>query len=181
MSGQLGRIQSTLRELIEFSRPASGQRQRVSLRDILDEALSIAKYYKRPRERIASPEMPDDLPLLHGVKDQLVQVFLNLILNALDATDRDGRIELHVLRVPDGVEVTVRDNGCGIGPEQMRRLFEPYFTTKKHGTGLGLFVTHRLVTDHGGRIGVDSIPGEGTTFRVFLPAGQPSLVREGVA
>src|SRR5262245_32280065 len=104
VSGQLQRIQTTLRELIEFSRPASGERTRFSLGAILDEALNIAKYYKRTRSRIAAPEVPADLPPLVGVRDQLVQVFLNLILNAIDAIDRGGKIELGVERVGGGGE-----------------------------------------------------------------------------
>jgi two-component system NtrC family sensor kinase len=182
VSGQLKRIQGTLRELIEFSRPGSSERARVSLADILDEALNIAKYYKRTRGRIASPELPPDLPPLLGVRNQLVQAFLNLILNAIDATSevrggvtppippcREGRIELTVVREGAWVSVAVRDNGTGIPAEQAVRLFKPYFTTKKHGTGLGLFVTRRLVRDHGGDVGFDSAPGQGTTFTVRLP------------
>jgi two-component system NtrC family sensor kinase len=169
VNGQLQRIRGTLRELIEFSRPASSERTRVSLRDILDEALNIAKYYKRMRGRIPTPDLPPDLPPLIAVRDQLVQVFLNLVLNALDATDRDGRIDLLVTRRAGGVEVSVRDSGSGIAREHASRLFQPYFTTKKHGTGLGLFVTRQLVLDHGGTVTFDSRVGEGTTFRVFLP------------
>jgi two-component system NtrC family sensor kinase len=169
VSGQLQRIRGTLRELIEFSRPASSERTRVSLGDILDEALNIAKYYKRMRGRIPSPALPPDLPPLFAVRDQLVQVFLNLVLNALDATDRDGRIELLVKRRGNSVEVSVRDSGSGIAAEHAARLFQPYFTTKKHGTGLGLFVTRQLVEDHGGSVTFESRLGEGTTFRVYLP------------
>ncbi|MFQ3650831.1 MAG: ATP-binding protein [Gemmataceae bacterium] len=169
VSGQLKRIQGTLRELIEFSRPANPNRTRASLQDILDEALNIAKYYKRPRGRIATPALPPDLPPIYGVKDQLVQVFLNLILNAIDATEKEGSIELSVQLEPHAVLCQVHDNGCGIPPDQAPKLFRPYFTTKKHGTGLGLFVTRRLVRDHGGDIHFVSTPGEGTTFTVRLP------------
>ncbi len=169
VSGQLQRIRTTLRELIEFSRPASSERTRVSLDEVLDEALNIAKYYKRMRGRVSSPALPPDLPPLFAVRDQLVQVFLNLVLNAIDAAGRDGRIELHVQRRPDGVEVHVCDSGSGIAPEHAARLFQPYFTTKKHGTGLGLFVTRQLVTEHGGTVTFESHAGAGTTFRVFLP------------
>jgi signal transduction histidine kinase len=187
VGGQMQRIRTTLRELVEFSRPASGERTRVALGDILEEALNIAKYYKRTRGRIATPALPADLPPLYGVRDQLVQVFLNLVLNAIDATGPvlrpltlparpesegaggGGRVELGVCRVRGGVEVTVRDNGTGIAPEDAARLFQPYFTTKKHGTGLGLFVTRRLVTDHGGTVDFESAPGRGTVFRVWLP------------
>lgn len=169
VSGQLQRIRSTLRELIEFSRPASIERSRVALGEILDEALNIAKYYKRMRGRIPTPALPADLPPLFAVRDQLVQVFLNLVLNALDATDRDGRIDLLVMCREGGVEVSVRDSGSGIAPEHEARLFQPYFTTKKHGTGLGLFVTRQLVVDHGGTVTFESGVGGGATFRVFLP------------
>jgi signal transduction histidine kinase len=179
VSGQLQRIRTTLRELIEFSRPPAAGAGEVALGEILDEALGIAKYYKRTRGRIASPELPADLPPLYGVRDQLVQVFLNLILNAIDATGRDGRIELAVRREAGGVEVAVRDNGCGIAPEHAGRLFQPYFTTKKHGTGLGLFVTRQMVASHGGSVDFESSPGAGTTFRVRLPlvAGQAGRAR----
>jgi signal transduction histidine kinase len=171
VSDQLRRIQGTLRELVNFSRPASKERTRVALGEILEEALNIAKYYKRTKQRALVLEVPPDLPLLHGVRDQLVQVFLNLVLNAVDATEKGGRIELRAERCDDTVQVTVRDDGAGIAPENAARLFQPYFTTKRHGTGLGLFVTRKLVTDHGGSVAFASRPGEGTTFRVRLPLG----------
>jgi two-component system, NtrC family, sensor kinase len=182
VSGQLQRIRTTLRELVEFSRPASTERTRFTLAEVLDEALNIAKYYKRTRGRIATPPLPPDLPPLFGVRDQLVQVFLNLVLNAIDATGRDGKVELTVTPVslsprPLGergggegwVEVAVHDDGHGVTPENAGRLFQPYFTTKKHGTGLGLFVTRQLVADHGGTVDFESRPGEGAVFRVRLP------------
>jgi signal transduction histidine kinase len=169
VSGQLQRIQSTLRELVNFSRPASTERTRVALADILDEALHIAKYYKRTKGRVVVPRVSPELPPLYGVRDQFLQVFLNLVLNAIDATAGDGRIELTAAREGDSVLVTVRDNGTGIAPEHAGQLFQPYFTTKKHGTGLGLFVTRKLVGDQGGTIDFTSHLGEGTEFRVRLP------------
>jgi signal transduction histidine kinase len=179
VGGQLLRIQSILRELIEFSRPASNDRTSFSLLEIIEEALSIAKYYKRTGGRIAMPAIPPDLPSLFGVRDQLVQVFLNLILNAIDAVDREGHIDLEVVPAGDAVEVRVHDDGPGIAPEQRARIFQPYFTTKKHGTGLGLFVTRKLVVDHGGTVDFVSTPGQGTTFRVRLPVAPRPVVRAG--
>jgi signal transduction histidine kinase len=169
VNGQLQRIQITLRELINFSRPASDERTRVSLADILDEAWNIAKYYKRTKGRTIELRVPPGLPPLVGVRDQLVQVFLNLVLNAIDATDKGGRIDVTAEQHGDALEVTVRDDGTGIAPEHVGRLFQPYFTTKKHGTGLGLFVTRKLVLEHGGRLEFASRLGEGTAFRVQLP------------
>ena len=115
-----------------------------------------------------------NLPPLVGVRDQLVQVFLNLVLNAIDATQKGGRIELATAPHAEGIAVTVCDNGCGISAEHQKRLFQPYFTTKKHGTGLGLFVTQKLVSDHGGRIEYESRVGAGTLFRVLLPLASAS-------
>jgi signal transduction histidine kinase len=177
--GQLQRIQTTLRELVNFSRPASSERTRVALADILAEALNIAKYYKRTKGRIIAPAVPPGLPPLFGVRDQLVQVFLNLVLNAVDATPRGGRIELGVSRCDGHLEVSVRDDGPGIAPEHAGRLFQPYFTTKSNGTGLGLFVTRKLVADHGGTVEFASKPGEGTIFRVRLPALSDPAPKEG--
>ncbi len=179
VSGQLQRIQTTLRELVNFSRPVRLERSRVALADILDEALNIAKYYQRTKGRIIEPVVPAGLPTLHGVRDQLVQVFLNLVLNAIDATGKGGRIRLGVERHDGAVEVTVSDDGAGIAPEHAGRLFQPYFTTKKNGTGLGLFVTRQLVAEHGGTVDFTSRPGAGTVFRVRLPVPTDPAVRVG--
>ncbi len=169
VSGQLQRIQTTLRELVNFSRPASTAPMRFALADVLDEALNIAKYYKRTKGRHIDRQVPPTLPTLFGMRDQLVQVFLNLILNAVDATERGGHIELRAEAAAAGVVVTVRDDGAGIAPEHAARIFQPYFTTKRNGTGLGLFVSQRLIAGNGGRLEFASRPGEGTTFRVCLP------------
>jgi two-component system NtrC family sensor kinase len=169
VSGQLQRIQGTLRELVNFSRPANSERTLVSLVEILEEALGIAKYYKQTKARAIQLQLPADLPLLFGVRDQFVQVFLNLVLNAVDATVKGGRIEIRAERLADALRVTVADDGCGIALENSHRLFQPYFTTKKHGTGLGLFVTRKLVADQGGRVEFESTPGRGTAFHVHFP------------
>jgi len=94
---------------------------------------------------------------------------LNLVLNAIDATPRDGRIEVAVTRTRAGVEVAVSDDGSGVAAADAPRLFHPYFTTKQHGTGLGLFVTRTLVEEHGGAVAYEPRPGGGAVFRVRLP------------
>jgi signal transduction histidine kinase len=170
VTGQLARIQGTLRELVTFSRPASDQRGRVSVRDVIDEALAIAKFYKGGKNRLIVASVADDLPPLTGVRDQFVQVVFNLVLNAIDATGKGGRIEVAAAADGDRVVLTVSDDGGGIDPAHRARLFRPYFTTKKHGTGLGLFVIRRIVEAHGGTVAVESEPGKGATFRVALPA-----------
>jgi signal transduction histidine kinase len=167
---QLRRIQGILRELINFSRPASTERTKLSLADVLAEALDIAKYYKGVKSRSVAVDVPTDLPPLVGVRGQLVSVFLNLVLNAIDATAKGGRIALEAAGEAGGVRVRVHDDGAGIAPAHQARLFQPYFTTKRHGTGLGLFMSRQLLAQHGGRIECTSVPGSGTTFIVWLPA-----------
>ncbi len=179
VNGQLQRIQGTLRELVNFSRPAANERTRLHLGDVLHESLNIAKFYKGTKSRSIALAIPDRLPPLHGVRDQLTQVFLNLVLNAIDATDKGGHIEISAQHKQGWLEIAVRDDGCGIGPEQAGRLFQPYFTTKKHGTGLGLFVTRKLVADHGGHVEFESQPAEGTVFRVMLPTMDQDTRRQG--
>lgn len=166
---QLARIQVILRELVTFSRPASDARGKVSVRDVVDEALGIAKYYRGGKNRQTVADIPADLPPLVGVRDQFVQVVFNLVLNAIDATDKGGTIRVTASAEAGRVVLTVADDGVGIPADVLPRLFRPYFTTKKHGTGLGLFVLRRIVEAHGGRVGVESVVGEGTTFRVELP------------
>jgi two-component system, NtrC family, sensor kinase len=169
VSDQLLRIRGTLRELVNFSRPANLERTRVALPEIIHEALNIAKYYQRTKGRVLEPSIAENLPTLYGVRDQLVQVFLNLILNAIDATDKGGRIELTAQSRAGWIETCIRDNGRGIDSIDAAKIFQPYFTTKKNGTGLGLFVTQQLVLDHGGVISFQSTSGSGTEFRVRLP------------
>jgi signal transduction histidine kinase len=179
VSGELQRIQTTLRELVNFSRPASTARTRVSIAEVLAEALNIAKYYKRARP--ITTEIPAELPPVLGVRDQLVQVFLNLILNAIDATATGGTISVDARADNDALVIQVRDTGSGIPAEQRPRVFQPYFTTKKHGTGLGLFVTKKLVEEHGGRIEFASTAGAGTTFTIRLPASDRNTEPEAPA
>jgi two-component system, NtrC family, sensor kinase len=110
---------------------------------------------------------------MDGDEDQLRQVFTNLILNGLQAMPEGGELTLHLELCGEGemVCVTVQDQGCGISPEQMEKLFTPFFTTKARGTGLGLAVSYGIVQDHGGEILVES-SGGGAKFVVVLPVLQ---------
>jgi len=166
---QLLRIQRTLRELIEFSRPGLQQVTRFCVHDAIDNALNIAKYYKRKKGKIIQTRYADELPKVSAVRDQILQVFLNLILNAMDATPEGGVIQIETEVIGSVIAVRVKDNGAGIAEEDRRSLFEPYFTTKSTGTGLGLFICRNIMQTIGGEISLSSFtPGE-TTFVVTLP------------
>ena len=99
------------------------------------------------------------------------QIFLNLVLNAIEALHEGGRLTVTAnhSNSPEGVCVRVSDTGVGIAPEAQDELFDAFYTTKDDGVGLGLYVTHRIIKDHGGHIDVESAVGEGTTFAVWLP------------
>jgi two-component system NtrC family sensor kinase len=165
---QLRRIQRTLRELVDFSRPVLHERSRCDLHAVLDAALNIAKYYKRKKGKQIITHYTQDLPPLMLVRDQLVQVFLNLILNAMDATEEGGTIDIRTTIVGDELRIDIRDDGHGIEPEHRARVFAPYFTTKETGTGLGLFVCRNIVEQNEGRIELSESSEAGTMFTVWL-------------
>ena len=165
---QLRRIQRTLRELVDFSRPAVNAQTRCDVHAMIDAALNIAKYYKRKKGKQIITRYAENVPLMMIVRDQLVQVFLNLILNAMDATEEGGTIEIVTSREDYWLRIDFRDDGQGV-PEGLRnRIFTPYFTTKVTGTGLGLFVSRNIVEQNGGRIELTRTSSEGTIFSVFL-------------
>lgn len=168
---QLTRIQRTLRELVDFSRPATSELSLADIQQVLDEALSIAKYYKRKKGKRIVTHYAEGLPRVRIVRDQLVQVFLNLILNAMDATDEGSTIEIST-RLEDGrILVDVKDNGHGIQDIDQAQIFQPYFTTKSTGTGLGLFVCQHILQQHAyGEITLSRSDETGTTFTVSLEA-----------
>jgi len=182
VTAELARIQAILRELIAFSRPTVEQTGPLSLADVVNDALRLAKFYKGGKNRRIVAAIPDDLPLVHGSRDRFVQVLFNLVLNAIDATDKSGLIEVTATAAAIGIELRVTDDGHGIAAEHLGRLFRPYFTTKKQGTGLGLFVIRRIVEEHGGTVTVSSTSGSGTTFTIALPASpQRELLRTPAA
>jgi signal transduction histidine kinase len=174
-ASQLGRIERTIRELVDFSRPASTAPARVRLEDVIDEALGIAKYYQRIKDRALTTALEANLPPVRAVRDHLTQVILNLILNAIDATHSGGRIELRARCEAEWVELTVIDDGRGITLADRCRLFQPFFTTKPHGTGLGLFVCRQIAEEFGGSLTYTTELGHGSSFTVRLPADRPTL------
>ncbi len=176
VDGQLTRIQKTLRELVGFSRPTNQQVSSVDIHSAINDALNIAKYYKRWKGKHVETQYSTEVPTIRTVYDQLVQVLLNLILNALDATEEGATITLSTQLLPakDGqsaqVAILVRDEGHGISDTSQSQIFQPYFTTKETGTGLGLFVCRQLVRQTlRGEISLLSSSSAGTTFQVSVP------------
>ncbi len=180
VDGQLTRIQKTLRELTSFSRPTSSQESTVDVHAAINDALNIAKYYKRWKGKTATTHFAADLPHIRTVYDQLVQVMLNLILNALDAMSEGASVHISTEMISghggriDRIGIRIRDEGHGISNEAQQQIFQPYFTTKEHGTGLGLFVCRQICQQQlGGEIQLVKSNQQGTEFLVTLPAKLP--------
>jgi PAS domain S-box-containing protein len=170
---ELHRVARTVARLRDLQRATeSDQLEPTDLNDLLSKLLVLnePKCGELGIEVVWQPA--SRLPKLHIMPDRIRQVFLNLILNAMDAMAGGGRLSVRTARIhqPFGARVTVRDTGEGISETMLARLFEPFYSTKNEGLGLGLFTSRSIVEQHGGSIDVRSRPGRGTTFTVWLPA-----------
>jgi len=152
---------------------------RVDMNSMVRDTVLLLEHQMRSAGVAVATELHEDLPVVSGNRGKLQQVLVNLVLNAKDALqDRgSGSVRILTARTSKGVELRVEDNGVGMSPEVMRKIYDPFFTTKSNpkegqrkGTGLGLAVTYGIVQEHGGTIEVNSTPGEGTAFRLELPA-----------
>jgi two-component system, NtrC family, sensor kinase len=163
-----GRIERILRGLTQLVRPRALAFEEASFERIVRSAMKLARHNPAVRRMPMTATFAPDLPPVCAAADQMLQVFLNLILNAAEA---GGGLAIEASAVEGEVRVVFRDTGPGMSPEQLRRLFDPFSSTKSDEThlGLGLFVSHEIVRQHGGRIIATSAPGGGSTFSVHLP------------
>jgi signal transduction histidine kinase len=178
VEGQLQRIERTIRDLVDFSRPANNQCGLTGVSEVVDEVRAIARYYQRMGDRRIFVDVDPELPAVRCVRDHLTQVLLNLVLNAIDATSREGSIWVTGRRSGREILLAVEDDGAGLNEGVIDRLFEPYITTKPMGTGLGLFVSRQLLQELGGGLRYEPRPGGGSRFIAALPIGaaESSLV-----
>jgi len=169
----LERVKQIVQDLRDFSHIDSGDWQLVDLHKGLDSTLNVIWNEIKFKAEVVKDY--GELQLVQCLGSQLNQVFMNLIINAAHAIDKQGTIWLETGMQDDWVFVRVRDSGAGIAPEHLTRLFEPFFTTKPvgQGTGLGLSVSYSIVAKHHGRLEVESEPGKGAAFTVWLPQRQP--------
>jgi signal transduction histidine kinase len=163
------RVKKIVQDLRTYSRMDQAEIQDVSLHEEIDRNLALME--PRFKTRIRVQKNYGDVPRVRCYAGQLNQVFLNLLMNACDAIEEDGTIQITTRRIPGGVRLEFTDDGPGIPEEIRSRIFDPFFTTKPVGvgTGLGLSLSHGIIERHGGKISVDSEPGRGTTFAIELP------------
>jgi PAS domain S-box-containing protein len=172
VQSQVHRITKIIRDLVDFSRPSNYQVRPTDLVKLLTDAVEIVKMGKKAKNVTFVTHVRGPIPILTLVPDQISQVFINVLLNAVDAmAGAKGTITTNFDRDEEFVRVTIIDEGHGILPEHLPKIFEPFFTTKTvgEGTGLGLWVSYGIMKSFRGDIIVDSVPGQGTSFSILLP------------
>ena len=168
---EVDRLNRVVSQLLEFSRPVSILARPVRLSRLIGDTLKLIDSQAREKGVTVQTDIPADPGEVRLDPDQMSQVLLNLFLNSMEAMDSGGALTVRVEAAADGsrLEIRVADTGCGIRPEDLPQVFEPYFTTKPTGTGLGLAIAHHIIEAMGGDIAVASRPGSGTTFTLKLP------------
>ncbi|MCX6628638.1 MAG: ATP-binding protein [Candidatus Solibacter sp.] len=179
---QTFRASEIVNSLLNFSRTSTTSYGGVSVNKVVQETLSLLEHQFTKAGIQIKTDLDPDMPLVHGNGGKLQQVFLNLFLNARDAMGTGGTLDVRSWAEGLGARVEVSDTGHGIAPENLHRIYDPFFTTKgaKKGTGLGLSVTYGIIQEHGGSIEVSNRRGGGATFRVELPLAVPGSARRPV-
>jgi len=168
VGGEVERIQQTVQQLLDFAKPDLPRLEQVEVTDILDEVLDLLSS-ELANNQIKIIKTYKDSPAIHADRKHLKQVFLNLLLNSLQAIDKQGRIEVCVESNDNQLVVYIKDNGCGISKEGQSKVFDPFYTTKSDGTGLGLSVVRSIMREHGGEVSISSIPNCSTEFSLTFP------------
>jgi len=168
---ELDRLMKTMQRMLDFYRPGAVRVEAVDLLDLLNHVLSLTSQQLSQKNIAVKTELPKSLPIIYAVSSQVQQIFFNLILNSLDAMTGGGELTIKARAIKNGVEMTFEDNGPGIPEDRRENIFEPFFSTKEGGTGLGLTVSYNIVTAHGGTLDLINGHGSGACFRLFLPMG----------
>lgn len=167
-----------LSQLLNLSKPTQINLIPTEIEGILDNALKIALPETEGRNIKVEKSIRSEIPLIQGVPDQIKEVFLNILLNAIQAMPDGGTLKVKAEKAPHSksVLIEVSDTGCGIEENDLSRIFDPFFTTKEGGSGLGLAVTQKIVADHGGTIEVKSKKGEGSSFIIRIPYSKEPIL-----
>ena len=179
VESEVQRCKRIVDRLLEFSRPKPLAPEPVDVNAVVEQTLFLLKHHSRFKQFTVDVDLTEPAPVTRGNTEQLVQVLMALLINAMDAMENRGTIAVRTRRLtgpPAQALIEVRDHGHGIARSQLAKIFEPFYTTKApgRGTGLGLSICYGIVAEHGGRMEVDSTLEDGSTFRVLLPAGEVS-------
>jgi signal transduction histidine kinase len=167
---EINHLKTIIGRFSEFSKMPQPERRPTQVNDVARSVLRVFQAQLQEKGQTAvHTELAEDLPEISADPDLLNRALQNLVLNAIDAMPQRGKLTIRTANLGGWVEISVSDTGSGLNPEECERLFTPYYTTKQHGTGLGLAIVQSVVSDHGGKISVESTKEKGTTFRIELP------------
>jgi two-component system, sporulation sensor kinase E len=166
---EVSRLDSIVTQFLRAIRPSKPQFQPENVNNLVDEAVRFFAPEIQDRDIVVEQELRSDLPLLQIDRDQMKQAFYNVIKNSFEAMKRRGILRIRTDRDDTHVLVSFTDTGGGMSPENLSHVFEPYFTTKASGSGLGLLIVRRIVREHGGELSIESNEGQGLTLTIRLP------------
>ena len=169
---ELERLVTTVRRMLDFYRPNASDKEKVNLKEMLDYIINLMSKQLGDSGFKIITEIQTENPSVMAVSGQLQQVFINLMLNSADAIPEGGELKITFSRFGRGYEIIFHDNGPGIPLEKQENIFEPFFSTKDGGTGLGLTVSYNIITTHGGVLELLNDRGPGACFRIYLPEGE---------
>jgi signal transduction histidine kinase len=169
MRGEVARLNSIVEEFLSLARPLELKPEEVRIDEVLRELAALAGSDAETAKVEIDIVAPADLPAARVDRNYFKQVLLNLVLNAIQAMPDGGRLTLEAKAARGDLILEVTDNGAGIAKEVLPRIFEPYFTTKTRGSGLGLVIARRIVEAHGGSLTAESEAGRGSRFRIAIP------------
>src|SRR5216684_7843569 len=167
--GEISRLDSIVSQFLRAIRPSKPQLRPENINALVEEAVRFLQPEIKDRDIVVEQELRSDLPLIELDRDQMKQAFYNVIKNSFEAMKRRGILRIRTDMDESHVIVRFTDTGGGISPDNLSRVFEPYFTTKTSGTGLGLLIVRRIIREHGGELSIESRERKGLTLTIRLP------------
>ena len=181
--GEVGRLDYIVTQFLQSIRPARPNLKKNSLNDIIEETIELLRPELKNRGQSLKLNLNEALPLAFFDAGQIKQSLINLIKNSMQAMSTGGELIIKTGEAEEGVWISLTDTGCGIPQEKIKQIFEPYYTTKEKGSGLGLMIVQRIVRDHDGRLELTSHGSKGATFRIWLPKEErmPRLLKDDLS
>lgn len=171
---EVNRLNTVVSQFLDYARPFSSKIQPQDINAVMDRAISIISANRLAENISISRDLQEGLPAVHVDEQQILQVMINISLNAIEAMPQGGNLTFRTSKIETSAGVatgiTIRDTGNGIGPDDIKNIFKPFYTTKERGVGLGLAICQRIIREHGGSIRVKSLPGQGSVFFIRLNA-----------
>lgn len=171
IESEIDRANKVVKSLLNYAKPKEINKEKVNIKNLLEEVIVIINKYAKKQDVNINTNIYDSITI-KGDKEQLKQVFINIILNAVQAIVYEGTIVISLLKEGEWVNIKIKDTGNGISKDNLKKIFNPFYTTKEEGTGLGLSIVNRIIGDHRGYIAIDSVVGNGTVVDVYLPINE---------